>query len=156
MTADTVMTELSNWLGNDLTTSGLTPTRVMSDPEYQISSSDFPLIVMGLDPDAVNQFRLHTPGFLWHSYNLAVYVLVGAANTPLGQKHKSARQWPEEVGRSLYVWHQGHFNRHIMPGTPSDPRTNLMWELGDWDWADGRYFGIKFALPVSERLEVNA
>jgi hypothetical protein len=129
-------------------------TSIYADPKEAVSLGEFPCMLLALDPLLPHNIVEETvgqPGLMRHDYTVAGFLFVGQRNTPLAELHSRVLPWPEAIGKALIAdLTLGGAVAFI--GFGDDTRRLYTYQIGPIAWADGEYWGIKWQIPVTEKI----
>lgn len=128
------------------------PGRVLADPREYVNLGDFPCGVLALQPMSEHTVRIEGSGLARHDYAVQLLWFVGARDsTGLPELHQRATRWVLPLSRVLC----GHVTLGgLVTFLGSGDGTMGTYQLGPLDWGEGRYFGLKWRIPVTEKLPV--
>lgn len=134
------------------------PQVVYADPKGAIQLGEFPCIVLALAPQREHTWRMHGNDVAAHQYTVAIWVFVGAQNTPLAELHSRVLPWPKALATALLgdITLGGTVDQIGMP----DSDIFFTYQIGPIVW--GRdplgkeliYFGLSANLGVQEKPSV--
>lgn len=128
------------------------PGRVLADPAEYVSLGDFPCGVLTLAPLVEHSWREEALGLARHDYRVQLLWLVGARDlTGLPELHQRATRWAQPIARVLYR-HLTLGDRVMFVGDGDAGNTLATYQLGPFDWGEGRYFGLKWSIGVTEKI----
>lgn len=128
------------------------PALVLADPREYVNLGDFPCGVLSLAPLAEHSWREEALGLARHDYALQLLWLVGARDlTGLPELHQRATRWAQPLARVLYR-HLTLSDLVMFLGDGDAGNTLATYQLGPFDWGEGRYFGLKWRIPVTEKI----
>jgi hypothetical protein len=127
--------------------------KVYDDPKESTGLGEFPCAVLSLAPQVEMAWSTEAmgggSGVARHDWTAALYVFVGARNTPLPELHSRAILWPQPIFVALVAdITLGGAVLHI--GQGSSPQL-FTYQHGPIAWADGIYWGLQCLIPVVEK-----
>lgn len=129
-----------------------TPSRVLVNPAESISLGDFPAGVLMLQAGADHLWKVEAVGLGRHNYAIQLLWLVGARElTSIEELHIRATRWVEPLARAFF----GGITLDNRVKFLGDGSSSLFtYQIGPFDWGEGRYFGLKVRVPVVEKINV--
>lgn len=130
------------------------PLRIIyGDPREQLSLGDIPCAIVGLSPEATHTWGTESAGAgsgqVEHVYTVAIYIMLGARNTPLSELHQRSLPWPEALMRALVAdLTLNNTVDHI--GDPNSD-TLFTYTVGAVQWGDQVFWGLICQLLTVER-----
>jgi hypothetical protein len=130
------------------------PSRVLADPAEYVNLGDFPAGILSLAPLTDHNWREEALGLARHDYAVQLLWLVGARDlTGIPELHQRATRWTLPLARVLY----GHLtlgDRVMFVGDGDSGNTLASYQLGPFDWGEGRYFGLKWRIGITEKIRM--
>jgi hypothetical protein len=134
-------------------TSPQSPKAVYSDPKEATSLGEFPCIVLSLAPGIAHSWGTEAAGggsgLAEHDYTVAIWVMLGARGTPIGELHSRTIPWSEAVFRSLVA--DITLSGAVIQLGRGDSTEFLTYQIGPLEWGDQEFWGVKCLLPVVEK-----
>lgn len=121
--------------------------KVFADPKEAVSLSEFPCIVLGLDPTVKHAVTRKAQGLVLHRPIVAMWLFVGTRQTPLPELHSRVLDWPDAITDAVLA-DQRLGNTVNGLGDGNIPGNIFDYQPGFISWADGEYFGITFRLAL--------
>lgn len=127
------------------------PRAVIVGPREQVHLGDFPCGLLTLAPMRDHSLLEEAVGLARHDYAITLYWFVGARElTSLLELYDRAQRWIEPIGRELYAHLTLNGTVAFVGGGDAD-NTLLTYQIGPMDWGDGKYFGLRFTIPITEK-----
>lgn len=129
--------------------------KVYAGPRETVDIGSFPCVILSLDPDTPHMWRMAAHGLARHDYTIACWVFVGPRTgngPPLPELHARCLPWAEPVGAALYASLTLDETVTFIGDGTSDQL--ITYTIGSHEWAGSQFFGLKFSLPVTEKISV--
>ncbi len=127
--------------------------RVFSDPKEAVSLTEFPCIVLGLDPTGVHLVERKAQGMAMHRPIVAMWLFVGTRQTPLSELHSRVLGWPDAITDAILADQRLSGTVNGL-GDGNIPGKVMSYKPGFIAWADGEYFGVTFSLTLMQARNV--
>ncbi len=122
---------------------------VYADPAEAVSLADFPVGILTLAPQQAHTWREEAFGLGRHDYTVAIYIFIGIRSTGLAELHSRVLAWPKPIADVLIADLTLGGLVHSIGAGESDAL--FTYSIGEFQWSDGSYFGLKILLPVTEK-----
>lgn len=126
--------------------------KVYTDPKEATSLGEFPCVILTMAPQAPQQWTMAASGLARHDYQLTGYLFVGHRQTPIGELHARAIQWPEPIAEALFA--NLTLNGAVAWLGSMDSDQLFSYQMGPIQWGLSEqdvYFGLKLQIPVTEK-----
>lgn len=128
------------------------PALVLADPHEYVNLADFPCGVLSLAPVTEHSWREEAFGLARHDYRLTLFWFVGARElTGLPELHQRATRWALPIARVLFS-HLTLSDQVMFVGDGDASNTLATYQIGPYDWGEGKYFGLKWTIGVTEKI----
>jgi hypothetical protein len=128
--------------------------KVYADPREATSIGEFPCAILAQAPDVEASWHLEAagePGLGRHDWTAAIYLLIGARESPLPELHGRAIQWAQPIADVLLAeMTLGGVIEFLGDGQSTQL---FRYRIGPIMWANIQYWGIRLWLPVTEKYQ---
>lgn len=153
MSVDTALAALKTRLATITTPQTL--KKIYDDPKEATSLGEFPCAILSLAPAVEHRWSMAANGLARHDYSATIWLFVGMRETPIGELHSRALQWPEPLAQALYA--SVTLGGAVLFIGDGETGGLFTYQIGPIQWGldeQARYFGLKITLPIVEKISM--